>query len=181
MTPKDLGWIPYVNSWMKRMFEKDGNEKPCLNEEAQVFLRELFDSYVDESLEKLNEFKEYEPIPTVEIQSITNLCNFLEYFINEKIGEFQYDDAKEIFRPKLTKFFAYSFIWGFGGSFSSKGYRFVDQVMRRNFSKLIPPQETVFEYQLNLNELKFTQWNVPDFQYDPSSPYFSILVPTIDT
>jgi hypothetical protein len=53
--------------------------------------------------------------------------------------------------------------------------------MRRNFSKLIPPQETVFEYQLNLNEMKFTQWNVPDFEYDPSSPYFSILVPTIDT
>jgi hypothetical protein len=73
MTPTDLGWVPYVNSWMKRMFGTDGTKKPCLNEEAQVFLRELFDSYVDESLEKLNEYKEYEPIPTVEIQCITNL------------------------------------------------------------------------------------------------------------
>lgn len=71
MTPNELGWAPYVNSWMKRMFSEENGIMPCLNEEGQIFLRELFDSYVDETLEKLAEFKEYEPIPTVEIQAIT--------------------------------------------------------------------------------------------------------------
>lgn len=144
-------------------------------------MRELFDSFVDESLEKLAEFKEYEPIPTVEIQAITCLCNFLEYFITPEIGGFDYEESKDSYRPKLTKFFAYAFIWGLGGSYSTKGYRFVDQVMRRNFSKLMPPQETVFEYYLNPESLKFEPWNVPEYEYDPLSTYFSILVPTIDT
>jgi hypothetical protein len=45
----------------------------------------------------------------------------------------------------------------------------------------MPPQETVFEYYLNPESLKFEPWNVPEFEYDPSNTYFSILVPTIDT
>lgn len=71
MTPSELGWAPYVNSWMKRMFsERKDVEKPCLNEEAQIFLRELFDSFVDETFEIMNNFRNHEPIQTFEIQSI---------------------------------------------------------------------------------------------------------------
>ena len=29
--------------------------------------------------------------------------------------------------------------------------------------------------------MKFEPWAVPEFEYNPESPYFSILVPTIDT
>lgn len=29
--------------------------------------------------------------------------------------------------------------------------------------------------------MKFVPWNVPEFIYEPKSPYFSILVPTVDT
>jgi len=181
VTPTDLGWVPYVNSWMKRMFHPEDGQKTCLNKDAQIFLRELFDSFVDDTLDKLKDYKEFEPIPTVEIQNITRLCDFLEYFISEDVGKFTIDDSKESFRPKLIRFFAYSFIWSVGGSFSTRGYRYVDQIMRRNFSKLIPPQETVFEYQLNLENMKFEPWNVPEFEYDKELPYFSILVPTIDT
>ena len=68
---------------MKRMFSQrsDGIE-PWLNEEGKEFLRELFDSYVNDSLEKLNKLKEFVTIPSYEIRSITSVCNFLEYFIS---------------------------------------------------------------------------------------------------
>jgi len=182
MTPEDLGWVPYVNSWIKKVFsERDDNEKPCLNEDAQIFLRELFDSFIDESFEQLHNYKEYEPIPSIEIQVIVSLCDFLKHFITEEVGNFHYNEQADTYRPKLIKFFAYSFIWAFGGSFSTKGYRFVDQVIRRNFSKIIPPSETAFEYQLNLENMRFEPWVIPEFNYDANAPYFSILVPTIDT
>ena len=59
VTPTDLGWVPYVNSWMKRMFHPEDGQKTCLNKDAQIFLRELFDSFVDDTLDKLKDYKEF--------------------------------------------------------------------------------------------------------------------------
>ena len=182
MTPSDLGWAPYVNSWMKRMFsEREDVDKPCLNEEAQIFLRELFDSFVDETFEVLNDYRNDEPIQTFEIQSIISLCNFLENFINEEVGEFHYEDTANQFRQKLIKFFAFAFIWGMGGSFNTKGSAKVDQTVRKFFHNILPAHDTVFDYGINLETMKFEKWEIPSFDYDPTLPFFSILVPTVDT
>lgn len=110
------------------------------------------------------------------------MCTFLEYFITPEVGGFDASDSEITIRNKLSKYFAFSFIWGVGGSFSSKAYRFLDNIMRYNFEKLkIPPSESVFEYYLEPGEQKFVPWSVPEFEYDPKSTYFSILVPTVDT
>ena len=54
--------------------------------------------------------------------------------------------------------------------------------MRYHFERLkIPPADTVFEYCLNIEEMKFVPWDVTEFIYEPKMPYFSILVPTVDT
>ena len=137
---------------------------------------------MDDSFSKISKLREFEPIPSFEIQAITSLCNFLEYFITPEIGGFNASDSAITIRGKLSKYFAFSFIWGVGGSFSAKASRFVDNIMRYNFEKLkIPPSESVFEYYLEPGELKFVPWSVPEFEYDIKSTYFSILVPTIDT
>lgn len=57
-------------------------------------------------------------------------------------------------------------------------------MLRDFFGKLhIPQAETVFEYYFNEKEQKFVHWNkvVPAFEYDPKLPFFSLLVPTVDT
>ena len=41
ITPEDLGWQPYVNSWIKRFFNKV--EKPVLDPPMVAFLKDLFD------------------------------------------------------------------------------------------------------------------------------------------
>jgi dynein heavy chain len=56
--------------------------------------------------------------------------------------------------------------------------------MRDFFGKLhIPMSETVFEYYFSEKEMKFQHWNklVQPFEYDPKLPFFSLLVPTVDT
>jgi len=47
-------------------------------------LEELFMQYVDDGLNKIKVIKDEEPMPTVPIQIVTCLCNFLEYFIKTK-------------------------------------------------------------------------------------------------
>lgn len=57
-------------------------------------------------------------------------------------------------------------------------------MLRDFFSKLhIATSDTVFEYYFNEKEMKFIPWSkiVPAFEYDPKLPFFSLLVPTIDT
>lgn len=75
------------------------------------------------------------------------MCNFLEYFISVDVGGFDYEEKKEVFRNKISRFFAYSFIWAFGSSYNTKALRYVDNIMRYHFEKLkIPNADTVFEY-----------------------------------
>ena len=56
--------------------------------------------------------------------------------------------------------------------------------MRDFFAKLhIPMAETVYEYYFNEKEQKFSHWSkiVPSFIYEPKLPFFSLMVPTVDT
>ena len=57
-------------------------------------------------------------------------------------------------------------------------------MLRDFFGKLhIPTSETVFDYFYSEKELKIVHWEkvIPAFEYDPKLPFFSILVPTVDT
>ena len=57
-------------------------------------------------------------------------------------------------------------------------------MLREFFGKLhIPTSDTVFEYFFSEKEGKVVPWSkvVPNFDYDPKTPFFSLLVPTVDT
>jgi dynein heavy chain len=113
------------------------------------------------------------------------LCNFLEYWIKNK-HSVPCDDKKEVWLKKLNLVFGFSFIWAFGASFKVSAARVLDNMLRDFFAKLhIPAQETVFEYYFNEKELRYLNWSTvvkaQPFEYDPKMPFFSLLVPTVDT
>ena len=57
-------------------------------------------------------------------------------------------------------------------------------MLRDFFAKLhFPGAETVLEYFYHEKEAKIIHWErqVPQFEYDPKTPFFSLLVPTVDT
>lgn len=72
MTPEDLGWRPYVESWIPRQFPNDD----ILDEKLKAYLKETFEFAIDMGIEKIRESL-YEPIATVNIQLVINVCNFL--------------------------------------------------------------------------------------------------------
>ena len=65
MTSSDLGWQPYVDSWIEKQFWLDID---CpLNKESIEYLRDLFEAYVQNSLDQINTYRDMEPIETCDL------------------------------------------------------------------------------------------------------------------
>ena len=63
MTPEDLGWRPFVQSWIPRVFP----DESILLEEHKIILQSLFDTTIEPGLEKIRSLKLVEYIKTVDI------------------------------------------------------------------------------------------------------------------
>jgi hypothetical protein len=63
MTPEELGWKPYVKSWIPRIYP----DESILLEEHKQQLLELFEGTIEPALEKIRTLKLVEFIKTVEI------------------------------------------------------------------------------------------------------------------
>lgn len=77
MTPEELGWIPYVRSWLPRCFP----DESVLLQEHKELLAALFEATIEPALEKIKTLKLVEYIKTVDIQRVANVCNFLEVLL----------------------------------------------------------------------------------------------------
>lgn len=77
MTPEELGWKPYVKSWIPRIYP----DETILNDEHKDLLLSLFDASVELGLEKIRGSKLTEYVRTVDIQRVASLCNFLEVLL----------------------------------------------------------------------------------------------------
>ena len=73
----------------------------------------------------------------------------MEYFL-ARPNALPIKEKKEVWIKYLYAYFSYSFIWAFGGHYRISAVRFIDNMMRDFFSKLlIPLVDTVFEYRLD--------------------------------
>lgn len=187
MTPSEIGWMPYVDSWLNRYVKNNSNLPPTEpgKEDQSVFavIKDLFVAYIDHSLHMINTIRDQEPMRTYDIQNVVSLCNFLEYFYTKEIGK---DDKRDVWTKKVLCYFSFAFMWAFGGSFNSKTQeRRIDSIVQECFSKVkYPNEDNVFNFFIDPKQLKPVHWQgeVPkEFLYDPKAPYFSILVPTLNT
>lgn len=114
MTSDDLGWKPYVLSWINKFFGvynneyltlqeyedamkdrsinidsdylifKDGND---FNYELRNNLYNLFDNSVDSFFEQFRNSTHYsEPIKSTNLQLVISLCNLLEMLLSPQYG-----------------------------------------------------------------------------------------------
>ncbi|KAI4543842.1 hypothetical protein MG293_006636 [Ovis ammon polii] len=99
VNPQDLGWNPYVASWIDRRRHQ--------SEKANLTI--LFDKYVPACLEKLRtSFKTITSIP--ESSLVQTICTLLEcLLIPENVPS---DSPKEVYEV----YFVFACIWAFGGT-----------------------------------------------------------------
>ncbi|XP_013068368.2 dynein beta chain, ciliary [Biomphalaria glabrata] len=171
VNPQDLGWNPYVQSWI--------DTREIQSERANLTI--LFDKYVPMCLEQLRtRFKKITPI--AEIAHVQMLCYLLEVTLT--MENTPPDCPKELYEL----YFVFACVWAFGGAL------FQDQLVdhRVEFTKWwvtdfktikFPSAGTVFDYYIDTETKKFEPWTkkVPKFEYDPDIPLQATLVHTAET
>ncbi|TMW50187.1 hypothetical protein DOY81_004746 [Sarcophaga bullata] len=171
INPQDLGWNPYVTSWVET--------RKIPSEKSNLVM--LFDKYIPASLETIRvRFKKITPI--AEMAHIQMLCHLLECFLTP--ANTPADCPKEWHEL----YFVFACIWAFGSAM------FQDQTIdyRVEFSKWwvnefktvkFPQGGTVFDYFLDSETKQFVPWTdkVPKFELDGDLPLQAILVHTSES
>jgi len=117
LTPEELGWRPYVQTWLATFFTDEEIMTPKIKE----FLMSTFEATVDPALEFIRANCK-EPIKTTDLQQVVSICNYIEGFVDAKKG-FKGSEEERI--ALLNCIFAWSYAWGIGGSLDQAGkYRF---------------------------------------------------------
>ncbi|KAF5280421.1 hypothetical protein FQR65_LT03230 [Abscondita terminalis] len=169
INPTDLGWGPYVTSWVEKRQEY---EKPNL--------MMLFDKYVPSCFDVLKKLKKITPI--VDIAHIQMLCTLLDCFLTPQ------NVPHECPMEWYEIYFVFSIVWAFGSSL------FQDQLIdwRNEFSKWFsnefksvrfPSGGTVFHYYIDPETKKFMPWSdlTPTFELDADVPLQATLVNNAET
>ncbi|KAJ3249578.1 hypothetical protein HDU78_000105 [Chytriomyces hyalinus] len=167
----DLGWNPYVQSWL------DKREDPAEKSSLSV----LFDRYVNITLDALRSGK-FKMANVEEFSLVVALCNILEGLLTPV------NTPKGCDKEWFEIYFVFAAVWAFGGCV------FQDQIIdyRLEFSKWwngefkaikFPPGGTVFDYYVEQETKRFLPWTerVPVYEYDSEIPLSSVLVHTAET
>ena len=110
ISPQIIGWKPYLKSWIPRMFP----DSAVISEEMKSHLIDLCELSMEAVL-RLKKAALTEAIPTVSVQMLKNVLNFMEIFLTSEAG-YRATDPLEKRMRYLTYCFVFAFIWGMGGA-----------------------------------------------------------------
>ncbi|XP_041975803.1 dynein beta chain, ciliary [Aricia agestis] len=171
INPQDLGWNPYVTSWIET------RKVPA--EKSNLVI--LFDKYIPPCLETVrNRFKKITPI--AEMAHIQMLCHLLDCLL-----------VPENTPPDCPKdwhdiYFVFACVWAFGSAMfqdTNVDYRIEFSKWWLNEFKNVkfPTGGTVFDYYIDSETKQFTPWTekISKFELDSDIPLQAVLVPTADT
>uniref|UniRef100_A0A6I8NYC7 Dynein axonemal heavy chain 11 n=1 Tax=Ornithorhynchus anatinus TaxID=9258 RepID=A0A6I8NYC7_ORNAN len=171
VNPQDLGWNPYVSSWI------DGRSHQ--SEKANLTI--LFDKYIPPCLEKLRtSFKTITSIP--ENSMVQSLCSLLDCLLTpENVPS---DSPREVYEL----YFVFACVWAFGGALfqdqlSDYPGEFSRWWLKEMKTVKYPSQGTIFDYYLDHKTRKFLPWmdKVPKFIMDMNTPLQAVLAHTAET
>ena len=124
--PNELGWMPYVKTWITKFDQKFG-------EIYTEYLLGLFERYVNEGIHFVNK-KCVQTMKQVDIGKITTLCSLLESLlvINKDIDS-RLEEGK--LKSALSTTFAFCYVWAIGGNLKSTSWDVFDTFVRNQFEE----------------------------------------------
>ncbi|ODN03963.1 Dynein beta chain, ciliary [Orchesella cincta] len=171
INPQDLGWTPYVTSWIAKR-ENSGE---------RAMLTVLFEKYIPTILEQ-NKIRFKKITPIADIAHLELLCNLLECLLTPE--NLPSDCPKEWYEL----YFVFATVWAYGSACYN------DQILdhRLDFSKWFqsefrsvkfPQGGTVFDYFIDQESKELKTWSkiVQPFELDPDIPLQAALVHTAET
>jgi dynein heavy chain len=177
LAPLDLGWRPYVQTWMAGLHEQ-------FTDDQKTNLYKLFDDHVDNGI-KFFRKNCLEYIPTVDINLVTSVCSIFQSLTDPELGGkgIQWDNVEEADKV-LGLTFAFAYTWAIGGNTNPEGVEAFDDFVHTELEDSVKlPGTSMYDSFVDIAQGQMEPWKnvVPEFKYDPAASFFSILVPTQDT
>uniref|UniRef100_A0A8C8ZZR2 Dynein axonemal heavy chain 2 n=1 Tax=Prolemur simus TaxID=1328070 RepID=A0A8C8ZZR2_PROSS len=165
----DLGWKPYVQSWLEKRSKA----------EAET-LQHMFEKFINRILTfKKDNCKELVPLP--EYSGIISLCKLYSALATPENGVNPADSENYGAMVEMT--FVFSMIWSVCASVDEEGRKKIDSYLRE-IEGSFPNKDTVYEYFVDPKMRSWTSFEdkLPkSWRYPPNAPFYKIMVPTIDT
>ncbi len=127
-----------------------------------------------------------EKIPTVDCNLVRSCLNLFTCLIDPDRRDGV--DLKKRENPETLALmmFVFSFIWSFGANIHENNRKDFNQFIKYKINSVysdFPDTGEVYDYYINTETQQFSSWNeiLPEYVYKPGTPYFKIVVPTIDT
>ncbi|XP_070785989.1 dynein axonemal heavy chain 2 [Enoplosus armatus] len=165
----DLGWKPFVQSWL--------DKRP----KAEVdHLKHLIEKYIESTLNfKKNNCKEL--IPITELNGVTSLCRLYDSLATSSNGV-NTSDTENLGRM-VELWFIFSLIWSICACVDEDGRKKMDNFLRE-MEGTFPIKHSVYEYYVdtkNKNWASFEDKLQKGWRYNANAPFYKIMVPTMDT
>lgn len=120
------------------------------------------------------------------ISKVTMMCAILESILNDP-DSFGGETENKKVQEYICQSFIFSYLWSLGSnlidSSQSKFEELVFNQFKDNSEVNISPEMKLLNVYLHAVNKKFENWNsiVPDFEYNKNTPYFELVVPTVDS
>ncbi|KAI9197259.1 dynein heavy chain and region D6 of dynein motor-domain-containing protein [Polychytrium aggregatum] len=166
---QDLGWQPYIESWLRGRSEQQSVET----------LRRLIDKFMNQAMEFCKTCQALVPVP--EYGAIKSFCNLFDAVA---IAENGVDpDDQDTYPRMIELWFLFSIIWSLGGYLTAESRKRFDMFLRE-LEGQFPSKDTVYEYLVDKQSRTWVSWEekLPSgWRYAANIPFYKIYVPTIDT
>lgn len=153
---RDLGWKPYVDSWLGR--------------QTKAKVAKEYQKSVDFYLEKVLQFKAEnckELIPTTELNAVMALARLMDSLATKENGVHYKDDTT--FDIMVRFYFIFSLIWSVCASVDEDGRKKIDGLLRE-MDPIFPAKDTVYDYYVDPKTKNLTHWETllnNSWRYDP--------------
>ena len=171
INPSDLGWNPYVTSWIEKR----------VNSVEKTHLNMLFDKYVPILHDQVKRrFKMITPLSGICYVQV--LCTLLDALITP--NNVPSDSPRELYEI----FFVFALIWSYGSALYFDGQTDNKLEFSKFFQQTFPtfkfpPGMSVFDVWIDPISNEFVSWNdkVPKFELDTDIPLQACLVHNSET
>ncbi|CAG9464381.1 unnamed protein product [Pedinophyceae sp. YPF-701] len=172
---EDLGWRPYVTSWLQRPVRGEQRDPQVVE-----IVQRLVDKYIEASLEH-KRLNCSELVPIDRLNGVRTFCSLFDHFATPDNGVSA--GAGDSLATVVELWFQFALVWSVGASLDEEGRKSFDMFLRELDSRF-PPNETVFEYYVDPVGKQWVPWEQKlssTFRVPTDTPFFKIMIPTIDT
>ena len=174
LDPVHLGWEALINSWAAKFKTQLPTYADHVVENTKKFIAKLIIFVKTDCKEE---------VPSSSLNLVTSCLNLIGALVKQElIAKKRPDDAENL----INLYLIFSLTWSLGANLNDQSRLAFDKKIRLEMETLyrhFPYSNTVFDYCIDDDMCEFVPWEtrVPSFNYNSKQPFFTILVPTVDT